>query len=151
MATGSSDPSNPTRAAGGEYLRFLVWAVGLAVVLAGIGYVPTRSLAGERGVAAMLAGCAVGLFASLLGGVPVYLARAGAAGNPGGAAGTGSSGGRVETAALGGMAVRFAVALGLGLAAVLTGWFARGPLLVWAAVSYVVLLVIDTRYALGRL
>jgi hypothetical protein len=130
----------PSRAAG-EYLRFLAWAVGLAAILALVGYLPTGSLAGARGIPAMLAGCAVGLLASALGGLPIYLARR--------TAGPGS--GRAETAALGGMGVRFAAAFGLGFAVVLSGWFERGPLLAWVAVSYVALLVIDTRYALGRI
>ena len=36
----------------------------------------------------------------------------------------------------------------LAVAAVLSGWFPRAPLLLWVAISYVVQLVVDTRYAL---
>jgi len=124
----------PSRTAGG-YPRFLAWAVGLTLTLALVGYAPTRTLAGRGAVPAMLAGCIIGLVASTLGGVPILLAR---------------RQGRVETAVLAGMAVRFATACALALAAALSGWLERGPLLVWVGLSYLVLLVVDTRYALGR-
>ncbi len=115
------------------YLRFLAWTVALAVVIALLGYLPTKRWGGEGAVRAMLAGCGVGVVASALGGVPVLLFS-----EVGGA-----------TGALAAMAVRFAAALGLGLAAALSGSFERGPLLLWMAISYMVLLTVDTRYALG--
>jgi hypothetical protein len=118
------------------YLRFLAWTAALAVVIALLGYLPTKRWGGEGAVRAMLAGCGVGVVASALGGVPVLLFS----GTPGGA---GASG------ALAAMAVRFAAALGLGLAAALSGSFERGPLLLFMAISYMVLLTVDTRYALG--
>jgi hypothetical protein len=115
------------------YLRFLAWTVALAVTIALLGYLPTKRWGGESAVRAMLAGCGVGGVASALGGVPVLLF-----------AGTGGASG-----VLAAMAVRFAAALGLSLAAALSGEFARGPLLIWVAISYMVLLTVDTRYALG--
>jgi hypothetical protein len=118
------------------YLRFLAWTVGLAILIALIGYLPTKRWGGESAVRAMLAGCGVGVVASALGGVPVLLFS-----------GTGGMSG--GTGALAAMAVRFAAALGLGLAAALSGSFERGPLLLWLAISYMVLLTVDTRYALG--
>jgi hypothetical protein len=115
------------------YLRFLAWTVALAAGIALLGYLPTKRWGGEGAVRAMLAGCGVGTVASALGGVPVLLFW-----EVGGATGV-----------LAAMAVRFAAALGLGLAAALTGSFERGPLLLWMAISYMVLLTVDTRYALG--
>jgi hypothetical protein len=129
--------SIPPRTA--AYLRFLAWTVALAVLIALLGYLPTKRWGGERAVLAMLAGCSVGVVASALGGVPVLLMS----GMPGTSAGKGGTG------ALAAMAVRFAAALGLGLAAALSGSFERGPLLLWLAISYMVLLTVDTRYALG--
>jgi hypothetical protein len=117
------------------YLRFLAWTVALAALLALLGYLPTKRWGGESAVHAMLAGCGVGVVASALGGLPVLLF-----------AGTGG-----VTPALAGMAVRFAAALVLTLAAALSGAFERGPLLLWVAISYMVLLVVDTRFALGSL
>ena len=44
---------------------------------------------------------------------------------------------------LGGLGVRFAVTLGLAVAILLTGAFAKVPLLLWVAVSQLVILVVD--------
>jgi hypothetical protein len=115
-----------------EYLRFLAWTVAVAAGVALLGYLPTLRWGGPGAVRAMLAGCGVGVAASGLGGIPVLLF-----------AGTGGA-----TGALAAMAARFASALLLGLAAVLSGWFERGPLLIWVAISYAVLLIVDTRFAL---
>jgi len=122
----------PPRTAGG-YLRFLLQVIALAIALGLLGALPTRRLAGEGALPALVAGCAIGVLASALGAAPVALRLGGA------------------QAALASMALRFAVALGLGLAAALSGLFARGPLLVWVAISYMALLVADTRYALSAL
>jgi hypothetical protein len=46
------------------------------------------------------------------------------------------------------MAVRLGVVLALGLAAALSGWFERRPLLIWIAVSHLALLAVDTRFML---
>lgn len=119
------------------YLRFLAWTVALAALIALLGYLPTKRWGGEGAVRAMLAGCGVGVVASALGGVPVMLLA--------------GSGAGVATVVLAGMAVRFVAALGLALAAALSGELERGPLLVWVALSYMALLVVDTRFALGSL
>lgn len=120
---------------GGTYLRFLAMASALAAAVALVGLLPTRRLGGPGAVSAMLAGCAVSLIASACGGVPIALAR-------------GGSGQARLQAVLLSMAVRLAVELALVLAAALSGLFPRGPLLVWAALSYLVLLAADTGFAL---
>ena len=87
----------------------------------------------------MLAGCGIGVLASALGGAPVALAR------------RGSPGARMP-AALASMALRSPGGPALsGLAVALSGWFERGPLLIWMAIRYVAQLVVDTRYALRGL
>jgi hypothetical protein len=116
------------------YLRFLVWATVATLAVALLGYLPTRWWGGEGAVPAMVAGCVVGLLASLAGGVPVALGRR---------AGPQAAHQMMMLA----MAVRFAAALALGLAAALSGAFAVRPLLVWIAILYVALLVVDTWYA----
>lgn len=121
----------------GGYLRFLMWAVGVTVVAALLGWLPTRRLGGEEAIPAMLAGCAVSLLASALGGVPIALAR-------------GASQANRMQALLMAMAVRFAVVVVLALAAVLSGLFLRAPLLIWVAISYAVQLAVETRYALTQ-
>jgi hypothetical protein len=123
------------RSPAAEYLRFSGWALAAATGAALLGYLPTLHLGGEGALPAMIAGCAVGFLASLAGGVPVALARR-------------SSQPTVRSqAAMASMAVRFGVVLALGLAVALSGLFERGPLLVWIAISYMALLVVDTWYA----
>jgi hypothetical protein len=125
------------RAAAG-YLRFLAWSVALVALAFAAGYLPTRAWVDGLARRAMLAGCAIGLLASWLGAIPVALAAA-----------RGSAGG--QQVVFGAMALRLLIVLALVLPAALSGWFARPPLLVWVAVSYAVLLAVDTRYALAAL
>jgi hypothetical protein len=127
---------NDTRPTAAAYLRFVAWVLGVAALTAAVGYLPTRRLGGPDAVPALVAGCVVGVLASLVGGLPVLFAR------------------RDPTPAerlnrmLFGLALRFGVAAGLGLAAALSGWFARDPLLLWVGISYLALLPVDTRFAL---
>lgn len=116
------------------YLRFLVWATVVTAAVALVGYLPTLRLGGEGAIPAMIAGCVVGLIASLAGGVPVALGR-------------GAGPGAAHQTMMLAMAVRFMAALVLGLAVALSGLFAVRPLLVWIAILYVALLVVDTWYA----
>lgn len=118
-----------------EYLRFLAWVVGVAVLIAAIGALPTRRLGGPEAIPAMIVGCAIGALASALGGIPVARGRGEA--NPA----------QQLNVVLLSMAVRFAVVIVLGAAAALSGGIERMPLLLWIAISYVALLAVDTRYA----
>lgn len=124
----------PGGAAGG-YLRFLVWvAVSTAAAML-VGAWPTRALGGDGALPAMAAGCVISALGSAVGGLPYALAR-------------GAAPESAATRALLGSVLRPLVVLGLGLAAVLPGRFPAAPLLVWLAISYALLLVPDTRYAL---
>lgn len=125
--------------AAGSYLRFLMWAVGVTAVTVLAGWLPTRRLGGEEAIPAMLAGCAVSLLASALGGVPIALSRRAAAAPPA----------RMQ-ALLMSMALRFGAVVVLALAAVLSGLFHTAPLLLWVAIGYAVQLIVETRYALAK-
>jgi hypothetical protein len=118
-----------------RYVRFLGLAVGLVVALCAIGYFPTRRVAGENGVAAMAAGCGISLIAAALAGL---LLTAVAAQTPEA---------RMQRGFLA-MVVRLAVVTVLGVAAVLSGAFARTPLLFWMATAYVVLLPLEVKLAI---
>ncbi len=119
-------------------LRFLALAVATAGLLMALGYLPTLRWGGETAIPAMLAGCGLSLIASLVGAVPVLWAR----GQPPMVA---------VPAAMGSMALRLALVLVMAVAAVLSGWFATKPLLIWVAISHPVLLVIDTWFARTQL
>lgn len=122
--------------------------IGLCVVVsslvvglvAGIGYVSTSRLANGEGVAAMLAGCGVSFVASCLGSIPIALALAGPDSNR-------------ATAILASTALRFLTVLVLVVPLVFSGWLNQKVFVLWVAVSYLVLLLVDTALAvrlLGR-
>lgn len=125
-----TDPARPAAV----YPRFLALVVAVTVAVGGIGLVPTRRLAGEEALPALLAGCLIGLLSSALGGLPVALIR------------DRSPAGRV-LAMVASTAVRLLVVVLLGLAAALSGWFATIPLILWIAISYAALLGVDAWYA----
>ena len=125
----------PKQPAGvGRLLRFLALAVVVTTVMIGIGYFPTKRWGGSEAVAAMLAGCAISLAASVVGSFPIIAACRGPAV-------------LLAQAALLSTALRLMVVLVLALSAALSDWFDRVPLLVWVAISYLFLLIADTVYA----
>ena len=119
-----------------QYVRFLGLAVGLVVALCAVGYVPTRRLSGENGVVAMAAGCGISLVAAAAAGL---LLTAVAAQTPEA---------RMQRGFLA-MVVRLAVVTVLGVATVLSGAFARTPLLFWMAAAYLVLLPLEVKLAIA--
>jgi hypothetical protein len=122
-----------SRDSGVSFWRFVAESTAAAGALAAVGYYPTVRLAGEGSVSAMLAGCAITLVGSIAGGALLLFAKGR----------TGSTRG-----ILGSTGIRFGVVLALSVWALLSGWFARRPLLAWLAISYAALLVVDTRLAL---
>ena len=127
------------RPAAGGYLRFLGQLVAVTVLVALVGWFPTRRLAGEAGLPALVVGCVVTMLASAFGATPVAVARRfSASPAPGIALGP----------LLGSMVLRLGATVFLTWVAALFGRFPLAPLLLWVAVSYAAQLVIDTRYAL---
>jgi hypothetical protein len=120
---------------GSRYARFLGLAVAIVAGLCAIGWLPTRRLAGGGAIAAMVAGCAIGLLSAALAG---WLLTAVAADTPEA---------RMQRSFLA-MVVRLAVVIVLGVAAVLSGEFARAPLLFWMGAAYVALLPLEVRLAI---
>ena len=118
-----------------RYARFLGAALAVVVLLGAIGVVPTRRLAGPDAVAAMIAGCAIGLVSAALAGL---LLIALAAPTPDA---------KMRRSFLA-MVVRLAVVVVLGAAAALSGMFARSPLLFWIGTAYVALLPLEVRLAI---
>jgi hypothetical protein len=117
-----------------QVLWLLALAMIVAVMTAAIGYYPTTRIGGRGAVVGMLAGCAISLIGSFVGSIPIVLALHGPAR-------------RMPQAVLTSTALRFLVVLLLALSAALSGWFDRAPLLVWVAISYVLLLAVDTVFA----
>ena len=108
-----------------------------AVALVALGYLPTRMLGGAPAVAAMFSATGVVVLGSLAGGLPILLAGRKEAANP-------ASG---PTTVMISMVVRLLTVGALAaVVALLTGAVDR-PFLVWLALAYMALLVVDTRYA----
>jgi hypothetical protein len=118
-----------------RYARFLGLAVAIVVALCAAGVVPTRRLAGDAGVPAMLAGCAIALMSAALAGL-LLVATAGDTPEA-----------RMKRSFLG-MVARLAVVVALGAAAALSGVFASDPLLFWIGTAYVALLPLEVRLAI---
>jgi hypothetical protein len=116
-------------------VRFLALAAAIVVALWAIGVVPTRRLAGDDGVLAMVAGCAVSLASAALSGLLLI------------ASGAATPEEKMRRSFLA-MVVRLAVVVVLGVAAVLSGVLAWQPLLLWIAIAYVALLPLEVRLAL---
>ena len=125
-------PGRPNTVRG--YLSFFGLAVGVTVALVLIGALPTKHYAGADALLSMLAGCGISLLASLVGAVPIMRTR-------------GKPTREAAVAVMAAMGLRFVLVLILGLATALSGCFMVAPLLVWLALSYVVLLVVDTCFA----
>ncbi|MCB9851146.1 MAG: hypothetical protein H6817_10640 [Phycisphaerales bacterium] len=113
-----------------RYLRVVLLSVVLGALIAAIGFLPTRRIAGDAGLTAMLAGCAIAVLAGWGGGLV--------------ACQTGGTAADRVNRMLGATALRLVVAAGLAVAAALSGMFAIKPLLLWVAIAYMVTLAGET-------
>ena len=114
-----------------RYFKLMAGSAACCVVLVGVGYWPTLNVAGGPGVIAMLVGVSASLMASALGAIPVCSALAGPVD-------------KAPIAILLGTCVRFLVILLLVASLGFTGLVERVPFVVWVAVSYLSLLLLDT-------
>jgi hypothetical protein len=120
-----------------RFARFLGLEFAVLAVAMGLGFVPTRRLAGDDAIPGMIAGCMISFAAAALAGgllVAVHAETPTA---------------RLQRSGLA-MAVRLVVVVALGLAAVLSGQFSRRPLLVWLALTYMVLLPLEVLLAVAN-
>ena len=124
---GSPSPS-------GEYARFAVWVVGCGIVLTALGYLPTRRMAGEGALGAMYCAVSAVTLGSIIGGLPIFLAHLKGVPNP--------------QAGLISMLVRLVAVVLLATLLALSLGLPTGPFLIWLALAYLLLLVVDTRYAM---
>lgn len=119
-----------------SYARLLLALSGLAALLMVPGYAVTRKLGGAEAVAGMLWGCGLTLFAAAVGALPqVVLSRPPQ---------------EEGMLALGSLAIRMGVTLFGALTILLVAEVPRAAFLLWVAVSYMVFLVADVVFVLGR-
>jgi hypothetical protein len=119
-----------------RYARFLGLAVLIVAGLCLVGLVPTRRLAGDGAILAMVAGCIISLVSAALAGWLIT------------AVGADTPNARLQRSFLA-MMVRLAVVVVLGVAAALSGTFERTALLVWIAIAYVALLPLEVQLAIA--
>ena len=125
----------PTRSSTvGESLRFIALGIAVTGIVILLGWIPTTRIGGPEAGPAMLAGCVISMLGSLVGGIPIIMATRGPART-------------MPQAILLSTALRFLLVMILALSAALSGWFDRTPLLIWVAISYLLLLAADTLYA----
>ena len=120
-------------AALGDFVRFVVQVLVVVILLGALGYLPTKSFEVPGAIRAMLAALAAAGLGSIIGAVPVLL---------GSWQGTASP--QVVMVA---MFVRLVAVVLLATFLALTLGLELTPFLVWLALAYLLLLVIDTRYA----
>jgi hypothetical protein len=123
-----------TTSAPAEFARFVLWVMGAAVVIGALGYLPTRSFAQEGAVAAMFGALGAVSLASIIGGVPILMARWQGAARP--------------QLVMVSMLVRLVAVVLLASILALSLDLAMAPFLIWLALTYLFLLVVDTRYAM---
>jgi hypothetical protein len=116
-------------------ISFILQTVAVCTAVLLVGYVPTSRMAGASSLGSMLAAGAVGLASSWIGAAPMILSR-----------GSGAAAGANRM--LMSMAVRMLVAIVLVLAIVLGTEVHRAVFLIWVAILYMALLIVDTRFAL---
>ena len=119
---------------GGYYAAFVGIGLVTALSVAAIGYYPTERHAGGGGALSMLLGCGVSWIASCIGALPTASALS-------------SRPKQAGTAVLASTMVRFVTALVLVVPLVLSGWFDRTVLVLFVAVSYLMMLMVDTLLA----
>jgi hypothetical protein len=119
-----------------RYAWFVGLAAGCTALLCAIGWLPTARLAGDGGGRAMLAGCGIALLSAVLAGALLVVLD-------------GETPQARLQRAMFAMFARLAVVVLLGVAAALSGAFARTPLLFWMATAYVVLLPLEVRLAIS--
>lgn len=116
------------------YLKFITISLAAGGLTGLLGYLPTKQLAGVHSLGDMWVGIAISVIASLVGALPV------AAADP-------EDKVKFPLAVLMSTALRFLVVLTLALSLALSGLLDHRVMLVWVAISYLVLLLIDTIYA----
>ncbi len=123
---------------GAAMARLIGLALVTGLVLAAVGYLPTRNLVGTPGVAAMLTGICVGLVSAAAGLVPPILSL-------------NASAIERQKSLMIGAGLRFLVTILLTVATVFSGFLPRTPLIVWIAITYLALLLVDTWALAGLL
>lgn len=121
-----------------NFLILSALGVGTIALLLALGFVPTQRLGGSGAVQAMLIGCAVSLFGSLIGTIPMLASQR-------------STPQMLLQGQLFAMLTRMVIVMAAALSIALGGWFDRAALLIWVAISYMALLVPETIWVVRQI
>lgn len=121
-----------------HWLFFVAASLATAVVLMAIGYYPTVKIAGEGALAGMAAGCGASLLASCLGAIPLAMAATGRVSHN-------------ANAVLGSTLIRFMTVLIVVVPVALMDMPHRKVFVFWVAISYLLMLAVDTGLAVRTL
>ncbi len=124
-------------AALGGFARFALLVVAMSALLGVVGYFPTRSFSAEGAVPAMISALVVAALGSIIGAVPILLADWQGSARP--------------QVVMVSMFVRLVAVVLLAAFVALTLGLEPAPFLIWLALAYLLLLVVDTRYAMKAL
>ena len=116
--------------------RFLAAETLIAVILCGIGWLPTARLAGRGAVPAMIAGSGISLLSAAMSGWLMTLVDGS------------TPEGRMRRGMFA-MLARLGIVIALTVAAALSGQFQIRPLLFWMAMAYLALLPLEVRFAIS--
>lgn len=134
MSTVSDSAERGKPGIGTIYSRFLIFSVGSLALIGALGWVPTQRWVGENAPQIVAAALLVAWIASLVGTVPIVLAR-------------NKSPLEAMPSQFGAMAVRLVVILIVGMSIALSGWFETKPFLIWLVIGHITMLVTDTHLA----
>ena len=123
------------KAFGRTYGRLIMTSLAAAGGVVLLGYYPTLRIAGPSALGAMVAGVAISLVAGCLGSIPIALAGQ-------------RDATKTPQAILLATVLRFLAVLALAASVLLSGWFDHAVLGFWVGLSYLVMLVVDTMYAI---
>ena len=126
--------TKPRATFAGYFSVFVGAGLATALFVAAVGYFPMLRLRGGAGAAALAVGCCVSWIAGCIGSLPTASALS-------------SRPKQVTTAVLASTMVRFMTALVLVVPLVLSGWFDKTVLVLIVAVSYLMMLMVDTMLA----
>ena len=121
-----------------HWLFFVAASLATAMLVMAIGYYPTVKIAGEGALVGMVAGCGASLLASCLGAIPLALAAAGRVSHN-------------ANAVLGSTLVRFMTVLIVVVPLAFVEVPHRKVFVFWVAISYLLMLAVDTGLAVRTL
>ncbi len=134
MSTAKTSAERDKPSIGTIYSRFLIFSLGSLALIGALGFIPTQRWVGENASLIVVVALVVAWIASLVGTIPIVLARD-------------KSPLDAMPAQFGAMAIRLVAILVIGMSVAWSGWFETKPFLIWLVIGHITMLVTDTHLA----